>query len=133
MITLQLVGANPVSNPDRFVFQATFSGTYGANGGVGDALNLTPFQSSSNTTGFTDPYELLGEELVANPAVPPGVFAEQLAGGYVQAYLGSSLNNAYLRCYAANGTELTQGAAYPANFLSGQAVLEILLPLRTGE
>lgn len=129
-IQLQLVGHSPQNNPDRLFFQATFSGDYGVAGGTGDTLNLAPYASGSNPTGFTDPQLDYGEGLNALPKIPPSSFAENLVGGYTEAYLGATLETCILRCFAAGGVELTQGAAYPANYLAGKVFLEVLIPVR---
>jgi hypothetical protein len=131
MISAALQAYSPQNNPDRMFLALSFSGNYGAGGGAGDTLNITPYQSSGNTTGFTDPKNIFAKSIAVNPDVPPGVFAENLVGGYVQAYLGATPETAVLRCFNANGTELTQGAAYPAGFLAGLVILEVLLPERT--
>ena len=133
MISLALASYSPQDNPDRMFLTATFSGNYGVNGGVGDTLNLTPVQQGSNPNGVTDPKGIYGLSINGLPDVPPGNFSESLAGGTVQPALGATLATCVLRCFAANGNELAQGAAYPppANFLAGQVTLEILMPTRT--
>lgn len=129
MITAVLKAYSPQDNPDRAFFALTFSGTYGAAAGTGDTLNLAPI-SSANPGGFTDPNSLYSKSMAINPEVPPGSFSEQLLGGCLQAYLGATPAAMVARCFAANGNELAQNVAYPAAFLNGQVILEVLLPER---
>lgn len=130
-INLQLVGYSPSDdNPSEMILKATFVGNYGNVGGTGDAINLTPYAPGTNASGFTDPNGLFAKAITTNPDYPPASI-DNLAGAYTQAYLGATPSAAILRCFAANGTELNQGGAYPAAFLNGVTYLKVPLPERT--
>lgn len=118
---------SPQSNPDTIFVAAVFTGNYGVNG-VGDLLNLQPFQAGVNPGGITDPTNLgfIGpnEPLV----IAPGVQDENIGGYYIQPTLGTTLLNCALRVFAPNGNELATNAAYPAAITGGSVTLEIVLP-----
>ena len=126
MISLALLGRTPSSNPDAILAKATFSGNCGVQG-VGDALDLTPV-SGSNSNGSTDPGGIGGPYPNTPLKIVPVVESEDLGGNYVQAHLGTTLQNCTLRAFAPGGGELASGSAYPAAMTAGSVLLKIYLP-----
>lgn len=140
----KLIGTSPASNPDQLDFEITFSGNYGVNG-VGDPLNLAPYDANNNPGGFTNPANL------PIPALPlggleeaPAVIAEDIGGYYTNPHpllpaaattqgVASSLalkNGNNLRMFAPGGAELATDAAYNAAVTAAGAgvILRVTLP-----
>jgi hypothetical protein len=126
MISLQLVGREPSSNPAAILLKATFSGNYGVQG-TGDALNLTAV-SGANPNGITDPGGIGGPYPDRPLGISPVVEAEDIAGNYVQPHLGTTLQNCTLRVYAPGGGEPVSNSAYSAAMLAGSVLLKVYLP-----
>lgn len=138
-----LVGTDAASNPSRLQVAVTFSGNYGVNG-VGDQLNLAPYDQVNNPTGMKNPNNL------PLPAMPggglefcPTVEAENIGGYYVQpnpllpgaasegvAPSINMKNGVFLRQYAPGGAELATNAAYNAAVTGAGAgvLMEVILP-----
>lgn len=142
MIQLQQIAQSPADNPDEVTFKATFVGNYGLVGGVGDLLNLTPYNQTSNPTGYTDPNNL-GCIGPSTPLLePPAVVSENLGGYYCQIQPGAvpapvqgvaggiSLTGVAVRVYAPGGNEVNQAAAYAASVLAGQITIKVKIPPR---
>lgn len=119
---LQLVGRGPANNPDTLTFKATFSGTYAGP----ELLNLTPV-SGANAGGFTDPGGL-GPPYPDRPLTTAPSVADDLGGPYTELHLGSTLLNCALHVYQSNGTEVVQGAAFPAGVTAGSTLITVKLP-----
>lgn len=138
-----LVGVDAASNPSRLQVAVTFNGNYGQNG-VGDLVNLAPYDAVNNPGGMKNPNGLVA------PAMPggglefaPTVEAEAIGGYYVQPNpllpgapsegVAASINmktGVFLRMYAPGGAELATNAAYNAAVTgAGDGVLlEVILP-----
>jgi hypothetical protein len=143
MLQATLIGTSPASNPDTLDFKITFSGNYGVLG-VGDPLNLAPYDQGNNPGGFTNPKNL------ALPALPgvgleeaPAVIAEDIGGYYTNPHpllpgavangVAPSLalkNGNNLRMFAPGGGELASNAAYNAVVIAAGAgvILRVTLP-----
>ena len=120
--SLQLIGRSPANNPDTLIFKVTYASPYAGP----EVLNLTPY-SGANTGGFTDP-GLLGPPSPDRPLATAPESSDDLGGAYTECHLGTSLLNCALHVYAANGTEMVQGAAFPAGVLAGSTLLKVRLP-----
>lgn len=140
MLAAQVIGVSPADNPDRIQVQVAFSGDYGVNG-VGDPLNLAPYDQVNNPGGLKNPLNIPLPEIPAGLDVPPAVIAENIGGYYVQpspaapsgategvANTVAAKNGFALRQYAPGGAELATNAAYNAAVIAGSVVLEIILP-----
>lgn len=138
----ELVGASPASNPDKLRFKITFSGDYGQNG-VGDPVNLAPYDEGNNPGGFTNPLGLAVPELPVGLEEAPAVGSEDLGGYYVNPHpllpgaaangVAATLalkNGVNLRMFAPGGAELATNAAYAASVIAAGAgvILEVNLP-----
>lgn len=118
------------ANSKGLLFKLAFSGDYGQNG-VGDLVNLAPYELSTNPNGVQDPklsYNLLLEQPPSNI----GIFNEQLGGSYTQPQPNAvpTLTNLGLRMYEPGGNEKATNAAYTAAELAGSVTLLVLVPLQ---
>jgi hypothetical protein len=141
-LAAKVVGVSPASNPDSIDFFVSFSGNYGVNG-VGDVLNLAPYDQVNNPGGFTNPNNIplpeiplkleqapatLGEDIggyYTNPhPLLPGAPANGVAGGL------SPKTDVHLRQYAPGGAELATNAAYNAAVIAAGAgvIVRMILP-----
>lgn len=122
----KVVGVSPASNPDSIDFFVSFSGDYGVNG-VGDVLNLAPYDQVNNPGGFTNPEEIPLPSIPLSLEEAPAVLAEDIGGYYVNPHpllpgaasngVAGGLNlktGLHLRQYAPGGGELATNAAYNA-------------------
>lgn len=134
MISLSIVGRSPAVNPDSILLKATFSGNTGVQG-TGDLLNLTPV-GGANANGITDP---LGIGLYPDRPLTIALLveSEDIGGYYVQAHLGTTLQNCALRMYSPGGNEVASTTAYSglaatnpggAEPSTGSVILRIMLP-----
>lgn len=84
-------------------------------GGV--TLNLSPGNIlDPQALGVVGPSQL--------PAVPPGVFSENLSGYYAQVVPGATLATFKLQYFQPGGAEVAAGA-YPAQITGGHLVLSV--------
>lgn len=130
MVSLSYKGELQFSNTKGLLFKATFSGNCGVLG-VGDFLNLAPYQGSANPNGITDP-NIAYNTIIAEPPTDIGVFSENLGGSYVQPNVNAAptLQNTALRMYEPNGAEKASNAAYTAAELAGSVLILILITLQ---
>lgn len=124
------VGTTENNNAKGLLLELTFTGNYGTNG-VGDLVNLAPFELSSNPTGVLDP-TLSYNNILAEPPENIGVFSEQLGGSYVQLQPNAAptLTNLGVRVFEPGGVEKVTGVAYTAAELAGNVKLLAFLPLQ---
>lgn len=135
-----VLGTSPASNPDRIKVLVTFSGNYGVNG-VGDPLNLAPYDEINNPGGMTNPGNIPLPAIPSGLIVPPGVSDQNLGGAYVQVSPNppsgetngvqttiAAKDGFALRVFAAGGAELATNAAYGAGETGGSVVLDLQLP-----
>ena len=119
-LTAKVLRYEPINNPDSVILGITAAGNYTTAVG-GSTLNLNPSQ-------FSDPngVGVLGEPM-NQPATPPSVQAQAMAGYYAQLIPGATLAVNKVAFYASEGAELGTGA-FPAAILNG--TLTVRLPLR---
>lgn len=137
-----LVGVSPADNPDRLQVLVTFSGNYGVNG-VGDQLNLAPYDAGNNAGGMKNPSDYPLPSLPVGLEIAPQIEAENIGGYYVQpnplvapgvangvAGSISMKTGFFLRQFAPGGAELASNAAYNAAVIAAGAgvLLEVILP-----
>lgn len=138
----KVVGVSPASNPDSIDFFVSFAGNYGVNG-VGDVLNLAPYDQVNNPNGFTNPQEIALPSLPVSLEQAPAVIAEDIGGYYVNPHpllpgnpvegVAAGLNpktDLHLRQYAPGGAELATNAAYNAAVIAAGAgvIVRMVLP-----
>ena len=118
------------NNTKGILLKLAFTLFYGING-VGDLLNLAPYESEQNPTGIKDPL-LAYNTIIGAPPKNIGLFNEDLGGGYIQLTPNANptLANLGVRVFAPGGAELNTNQVYPAAVLNGSAVLEVFLPLQ---
>lgn len=141
-LVASVVDVSPASNPDTIIAAVTFSGDYGTQG-VGDLLNLAPYDVNANPTGMTNPKNLPLPSIPAGLESAPEVIAENIGGYYVQpdplvpaagategvAKTLAAKNGIGLRMYAVGGTgELATNAAYAGVVTGGNVLIKIQLP-----
>jgi hypothetical protein len=107
-VTVKLTDYTPGRRNSTQFYQLTFSGNYGGTT-AGDTVN---FNTAANPNGV----DLEPGVAVNPPEGVPGIYAENLGGGYVQFVPNPAAAGVYtLLAYEANGTEVPAGA-YPASF-----------------
>ena len=118
------------NNTKGILLKLAFTLFYGANG-VGDLLNLAPYESEQNPTGIKDPL-LAYNTIIGEPPNNIGLFNENLGGWYIQLAPNAAptLANLGVRVFAPGGAELNTNQAYPAAMLNGSATLQVFLPLQ---
>lgn len=141
-LSAKVVGVSPASNPDSIDFLVTFAGNYGVNG-VGDVLNLAPFDAVNNPGGFTNPSLLALPNIPPSIAEAPAILAEDIGGYYVNPHplqpgaavegVGPGLSpktDLHLRQYAPGGAELATNAAYNGAVIAAGAgvLVRMVLP-----
>lgn len=130
MIIATYQGETEQANTKGLLFKLAFSGLYGTLG-VGDLVNLAPFELSANPNGVQDP-KLKYNLLLVEPPSDIGIFSEQLGGSYTQPQPNAAptLTNLGLRMYEPGGNEKATNAAYTAAELAGSVTLLVLVPLQ---
>jgi hypothetical protein len=120
------------NNTKGLLFSLAFSGFYGVQG-VGDLVNLAPYEQSENNGGVLDPtgsYNLILNE----PPINVGVFAEIKTGGYQFALAPNAvptLTNLGILIYAPGGAELNTNEAYAGALPAGASItLMVFVPLQ---
>ena len=129
MITAKYQGEVDFNNTKGLLFLLTFSGFYGVSG-VGDLLNLEPYDVSANPGGVQDPNHAYNSILSQPPDIPPAPISENLAGSYIQIAPNANptLLNCGVRCFAAGGAEMNNNQAYAGTgFAAGQVLLLVFL------
>lgn len=141
MLNAAVVDISPASNPDTITILVTFSGDYGEQG-VGDLLNLAPYDVNQNPNGLTNPKNIPLPSIPAGLEQAPEVYAENIDGYYVQpdplvpaagatngvANTLAAKNGIGLRMFAPGGGELATNAAYAGGVIGGNVLLKIHLP-----
>ena len=142
MIALQVLDVSPASNPDKIRALAVFSGDYGVQG-VGDLLNIAPYDVTNNPTGMTNPKNIPLPAIPTGLEVAPSIVDENIGGYYVQpaplaatgatngvANTTAAKNGFGLKMFSAEGVELATAAAYAAAVTGANdgVVIEIQLP-----
>lgn len=121
-------------NAKQFIVTLVFSGNTGAQG-VGDLVNLGPYEPGSNPNGILDP-DGKYDNILNFPPGNVGVFSEALAGYYIQIQKNAvpTLANLGIRLFAPGGGEVAAATAYaglagwPGNAAaSAQLVLDLPL------
>lgn len=111
----------PAIAPDSAFVKVVPSGNYTTGG---DTLNISP-------GAMSDP---LGKGIIGYPEAPPTVcpevsgyvgFTATAVGAYAVVVPGATLGTYKLQQFLAGGTELTNGAAYPAGFLTGYWIVQV--------
>jgi|WetSurMetagenome_2_1015567.scaffolds.fasta_scaffold112313_2 hypothetical protein len=130
MIQASYAGEVEYNNTKGILLKLAFTKFYGVNG-VGDLLNLAPYESEQNPNGILDP-KLAYNTIIGEPPEKIGVFNEDLGGYYIQLTPNANptLVNLGVRVFAPGGAELNTNQAYPAAMLNGSATLEVFLPLQ---
>lgn len=141
-LAAKVVGVSPASNPDSIDFFVSFSGNYGVNG-VGDVLNLAPYDQGNNPGGFTNPQDIPLPELPVFLEQAPAVLAEDIGGYYNNPHpllppapangVAGGLapkTGLHLRQFAPGGGELATNAAYNAAVIAAGAgvIVRMVLP-----
>jgi hypothetical protein len=127
-VALAFLKQTEFNNPGAFLVRATLTGNYGTNG-VGDLLNLAPYQVGTNPGGITDPNSTY-DEILGTPTSAIGPFNTNLGGSTVAIKPGSpvTLTNVGLQVFEPGGAEKATGAAYTAAELAGYVDLIIEIP-----
>lgn len=130
MIQATYAGSTEHDNTKGLLFKLAFSGNYGVNG-VGDLVNLAPYEQSSNPNGILDPnvnYDLI----LVEPPQNVGVFNEALGGSYTQLQPNANptLANLGVRMFEPGGGEKATNAAYTAAELAGSVTILAFVPLQ---
>ena len=128
MIQAKYAGEAEYNNTKGIFVDLVFSGFYGV-AGVGDLLNLAPYEQSANPGGITDAGAAYNNIL----ATPPSTIGPQntdLGGYYVAVHkpAAPTLYDIGLLMYAPGGAELNSNQAYPAAVLAGTVKLFIAIP-----
>lgn len=129
MIQLSFKSEVQYANTRGLLFKAVFTGFYGVNG-VGDLLNLAPYELGTNPGGVLDP-DLKYNLILAQPTSDIGPFNQNIGGYYCNVRppaAGMSLYNIGLQIYAPGGAELNSNAAYNAAVLAGYVLLMAFVP-----
>jgi len=128
-VQLTYIGEIERNNAKGILLQATFTGVYGVNG-VGDLLNLAPYELGANPGGILDPKALYNMILGQVPAIPPGILVENIGGSYCQVKPNAAptMFNYGLQMFEPGGAEKATAAAYTAAELAGNITLEVFIP-----
>ena len=130
MITAKYAGEQQYNNTKGVLFTLTFSGFYGV-AGVGDLLNLEPYDVEANPGGVQDPLHAYNSILTQPPVILPAPISQNLAGAYVQITPNAvpTLTNFGVRCFAPGGAELNSNQAYAGTgFAAGSVLLLVFIP-----
>lgn len=127
-VQLSYGGEVEYNNTKGLIFNAAFTGNYGTNG-VGDLLNMAPYELTSNPTGVLDPNSTYNFIL----GIPPGdygILNQNLGGSYcnIKPNAVPTLANFGLQMYEPGGTEKATGAAYTAAELAGSVKIIVFVP-----
>lgn len=130
MVQATYVGSTEHNNTKGLLFALKFTGNCGVLG-VGDLVDLAPFEQSTNPDGILDPsldYNLI----LVEPPKNIGVFSENLGGSYVQLTPNAAptLQNLGVRMFEPGGNEKATNAAYTAAELAGSVTLMAFVPLQ---
>lgn len=130
MIQATYKGEVEWNNTRGIILALAFSGFYGVQG-VGDLLNLAPYEQSTNPGGILDP-SLAYNSLLTEPPSNVGPFNENIQGYYTQVNPNAvpTLLNTGLQVFAPGGGELNTNQAYPAAMLAGTVKIIVFVPLQ---
>jgi hypothetical protein len=128
MVNLAYVSELQYDNTKFIICKATFVGNYGTNG-VGDLMNLAPYEQSTNPNGITDASAVYNLILGTLPSEFM-IMNEDLGGSYVGIHktATSVFPNLGLIMWEPGGTEKATAAAYTASELAGSVMLAFGVP-----
>lgn len=129
MVIAAFLGSMEHNNAKILLFKLTFTGNYGVNG-VGDLVNLAPYEQGSNPNGVTDPSGSYDQILSQPPTIPPGVFTDNLGGSWTNPNPNAAptLYNLGIRMFEPGGAEKATNAAYTAAELAGYTIIQVAVP-----